>query len=105
MTGYVRRRPMRNAAILVMMCLMIPTNQTRADAEKPVDDGNGLAQGIDRFALDLYPRLPAGENAFFSPASISTAFAMAYAGARGETAQQIGRVMHFGAPPDKVGAD
>jgi serpin B len=64
-----------------------------------------MAKGIDQFGVDLYGHLPAAENVFFSPASISTAFGMAYVGARGNTADQIARVMHFDGPPDKVGAE
>ncbi|HEY8746592.1 MAG TPA: serpin family protein [Tepidisphaeraceae bacterium] len=64
-----------------------------------------MAKGIDQFGVDLYQRLPAGENLFFSPASISTAFGMAYAGARGQTADEIARVMRFDAPPAKLGTE
>lgn len=96
---------MRNAVLAVMMCVMVASNQSRAGAVAPPGEGVNLAHGIDRFALELYPRLPAGENAFFSPASISTAFAMAYAGARGATAEQIAQVMHFTAPPQQIGLD
>ena len=42
------------------------------------------------FALALYQHLKASEgNLFFSPYSISTALAMTYAGARGETEKQM----------------
>lgn len=47
-------------------------------------------------ALDLYRHLATDrENLFFSPYSISTALAMTYAGARGETAQQMAKALHF----------
>src|SRR6266478_4256885 len=94
---------MRTTLIWAIMCLMTYGNNINAAAPTPTPAG--LAQGIDQFALDLYPRLPADQNAFFSPASISTAFAMAYAGARGETAQQIAKVMHYDGPPDKIGPE
>ena len=46
---------------------------------------------------DLYRFLAAKPgNLFFSPYSISTALAMTYAGARGETEKQMGQVLHFG---------
>jgi len=49
------------------------------------------------FALDLYARLRDREgNLFFSPFSISTALAMTYAGARGQTEAQMARVLYFG---------
>jgi serine protease inhibitor len=57
---------------------------------------NSLAEGNTAFALDLYARLSgAPGNLFFSPYSISTCLAMTYAGARGETEIQMGRVLRF----------
>ena len=50
------------------------------------------------FALDLYGRLTtenAGKNLFFSPYSVSGALAMVAEGARGETAEQMGKVLRF----------
>jgi serpin B len=50
------------------------------------------------FALDLYGRLRAdnaGKNLFFSPYSVSSALAMVAEGARGETAEQMGKVLRF----------
>jgi serpin B len=56
-----------------------------------------LARGNRAFALDLYSRLSSQKgNLFFSPNSISTALAMTYAGARGQTAEQMASVLHFG---------
>jgi serpin B len=67
---------------------------------------SGMAVGTNAFALDLYRRLSAGSgNLFFSPASISTAFGMAYAGARGQTAEQVAHVFHFDPSPQKVGQE
>jgi serpin B len=55
-----------------------------------------VVQGNNAFALDLYHRLRQEDgNLFYSPYSISTALAMAYAGARGETAEEMARVLHF----------
>jgi serpin B len=52
------------------------------------------------FAFDLYGKLGAGttSNVFFSPYSISTAFAMTYAGARGQTATEMAKVLHYSLP-------
>ncbi len=66
-----------------------------------------VAEDNNRFALELYARLRTGtsENLFFSPASLSTALAMAYAGARGQTAEQMADVLHFRLPQDKLHPD
>ncbi len=43
-------------------------------------------------------------NVALSPASISEALSMAFAGARGTTASQIAGALHFGLPPARLGA-
>ena len=50
------------------------------------------------FAFDLYHQLASAQpdkNLLFSPYSISTALAMAYAGARGTTASEMKATLHF----------
>ena len=57
---------------------------------------NAVVQANNQFALDVYAELRSGEgNVFLSPYSISTALAMTYEGARGQTAEEIVRVFHF----------
>jgi serpin B len=57
------------------------------------------------FAVDLHKRLGQREgNLFFSPYSISTALAMTYAGARGSTAGQMAKVLHFALDPNGLHA-
>ncbi|HQK93713.1 MAG TPA: serpin family protein [Armatimonadota bacterium] len=64
------------------------------------DDRKALADGNRKFACALYHELAQGEgNVVFSPLSISTAMAMVYAGARGETEKQLADVLHFTLPP------
>ena len=57
-----------------------------------------LAQSANSdFAVDLYRQLAKerpGENLFFSPFSISSALLIATEGASGETADQMGKVLH-----------
>jgi serpin B len=66
-------------------------------------DQAALVQGNNAFAIDLYGQLRQQPgNLFFSPASISTAFAMAYAGAHGQTATEIAAALHFKLPPDQL---
>ncbi len=63
-----------------------------------------LATGSNAFGLELWSRAgkAATGNFAMSPASISIAFAMTYGGARGETAAQMKKVLHFGGEPDAV---
>lgn len=65
-----------------------------------------LVAGNNRFALDLYRQLSAKANEplFFSPYSISTALAMTYAGARGDTATEMAKTLHFTLPADQFNA-
>ena len=56
-----------------------------------------VVEGNTTFALELYGQLKTTPgNLFFSPYSISTALAMTYAGAHGETEKQMGQALHFG---------
>lgn len=64
--------------------------EVAAAAHQAVVDGN------TQFALALYEKLRAGDgNLFFSPYSVSTALAMTYAGARGETERQMAEAMWY----------
>ncbi len=65
-------------------------------AGKENTDTDIVVEGNNKFALELYQKLRAEEgNLFFSPYSISTALAMTYAGARGQTERQMAEVLHF----------
>src|SRR5580658_10703583 len=69
----------------------------------PDPDQGALTAGDNAFAVDLYGQLRRQpRNLFFSPASISTAFAMAYAGASGHTAAEMASTLHFTLPPEKL---
>lgn len=59
---------------------------------------NPAIEANTNFACDLYRQLSEendGKNLFFSPCSVSSALAMMAEGARGETAQQMGKVLRY----------
>jgi len=63
---------------------------------EPLTDAQAVVLSNSVFAFDLYRQVRHMEgNLFFSPYSISTALAMTYAGARGETEKQMAEVLHF----------
>jgi serpin B len=66
-------------------------------------DARGFARGSMAFAFDLYKELSSsGGNLFFSPYSISTALAMVYGGARGNTAAEMARTLHLSLDQEKL---
>jgi serpin B len=63
--------------------------------EGPVDKAAVVA-GNNRFGFELLGRVSKpNTNAFVSPYSIESALSMTYAGARGETAAEMARTLHF----------
>ncbi len=89
----------------VLVAVLVLSVSTAAEARdvatrRVVETGitaDRLLVGVNNaFALNLYGKLKDQEgNLFFSPFSISTALAMTYAGARGETEAQMRKALHF----------
>lgn len=60
------------------------------------EDAKHVAEASNQFAFDLYQQARKSDgNLFLSPASVSTALAMTYAGAAGHTRQEMASVLHF----------
>jgi serpin B len=70
-----------------------------------VDQANAdeLSDGNGAFAFDLYQSLRTEDgDLFYSPYSISIALAMAYAGAQGQTAEEMADTLRFTLPADRL---
>jgi len=104
--------------LLALMMLIIPLSLagcgqaiTMAQSDKPrstspdvtAPELTELVDGNTAFAFDLYQELSEEEgNLFYSPYSISLALAMTYAGARGETEQQMADTLNFTLSQDRL---
>ncbi len=84
-----------NKMLSVVLCAMLLGFAGAPDAGAAEE--SAIVEGNNAFALELYAKLSreAG-NLFLSPYSISTALAMTYAGAWGETEAQMAKVLHLG---------
>jgi serpin B len=89
--------------VLVPLLLLHEASGMAQTAPPPTPDQDAVAEGNNAFAIDLYGQLrKQSGNLFFSPESISTDLAMAYAGARGTTASEMAATLHFTLPPEKL---
>ena len=87
---------------ILLACMILPMSGLSAETPPPADSAV-VVEGNNAFAIDLYSQLRTqGGNLFFSPDSISTALAMTYAGARGDTASEMAKTLHFTLPPERL---
>jgi len=90
------------AAIALVIGVLAGAAADDGDVCRNQEEGERLSSANNQFALELYNRQAANTegNIFFSPLSISVALGMTYLGARGETKQQMKRVLHYGQARD-----
>jgi serpin B len=82
-----------NQLTLVTVLLAGMTNSVKAAIDP---NQQAIVAGNNKFALNLYQNLKTNEgNLFLSPYSISTALAMTYAGAKGQTEKQMAEALCF----------
>jgi serpin B len=76
---------------------------TEINPKSPAVSAAAVVESGNRFAFDLYERLRSADgNLFFSPASVSVALAMGYAGAAENTAAEMAKTLHLAMPKDQV---
>lgn len=81
--------------LLLAMLVLTPLARAFSRAPQPMTQQQA-AQAGNHFAWDIYQQLKNRQgNLFFSPASIDLALAMTWTGARGETARDMGSVLHL----------
>ncbi len=86
--------------LVISMLLGIVLRQVGGNAVVR-SDRSPVIEGNNQFAVELYRAIRSRPgNVSLAPASLSTALAMAYEGARGETADEMARTLHL--PADRA---
>ena len=95
---------MKHLLSSLILCIAFQGLSARAETpSSPTADRSKLVESNNAFAVDLYGQLRTQSgNLFFSPVGVSTALAMTYAGARGETASEMAKTLHFTLPPGRL---
>jgi serpin B len=97
----MRKTLLLATAATVLMTGLVQAGSPRSRSKE--DDVSAVVKGNTEFAFALYGKLRIGNgNLIYSPASVSSALAMTYAGARGDTADVMAKTLHFNLPPDEL---
>jgi serpin B len=114
MRSVIRSRAAAVAALAAMSACADPDPPVTVDEARsqkvrqasptvPPADRQTVAEGGNAFALALYRQVEAkNPNLVFSPISISTALAMTFAGARGQTETEMAAALRFGLPQPRL---
>ncbi len=87
---------MKGTSIFIQIFLCIFLLSLPTESAKIADNLQLLAKTNNQFGIELYQQLKSKEkNLFFSPFSIYTIFAIAYAGSDKQTKKEIAKVLHF----------
>src|SRR5688572_14208737 len=87
-----------------------PGDAGRIDAELVANlqpaDARAVGEAVNAFGLDLFAEVADGrQNTITSPLSVAVLLAMVLAGAQGDTAEEMAKVLHLGDRRDvRVGA-
>lgn len=97
---------MKRLLTLALVVALPPLGAVRGDnSDEKKSDVPTIVKGNNEFAFDLYAKLASeqkGKNLFFSPYSVSTALAMTYAGARGDTEKEMAKTLRFSLGQEKL---
>ena len=114
MKSFVWSQLALSVAVLCMVSLTACSGSSDGDVDESENrrimspqaghgDVDELVEGNTAFAFDMYQAISQGDNNLvYSPYSISQVLAMAYAGARGETEQQIRDTLYFTSDQHKL---
>jgi serpin B len=110
----MKKHPVQLLILFIIISLLLPAcgpsggGMAQSKLKRVVDpvvapsEVPELVRGNSAFAFDLYQAVRTTEgNLVYSPYSLSLAFAMTYAGARGETASQMANVLNYTLPVDQ----